>query len=905
MSSLLLSVLVVHEWWITLQHVNIWLNPWVQKLDRTYGLALVHQNQHPVITLVLGEYWIREIITMVLCSWWIQSSGLQTLVMFNLVYHVAKVSSIVHDGFTKSSSLYGILYSLLSPFKRTSRQETIRSVVRLGTQGMDTIVHASVAYTLASTHVGWWLPGLTTAAWLWHQATVYWTGRSTATRPVERARQVCVPSDNPHSPAFTVDGDTMRLLRPLDADTPVHTVILGHPLTVASSLAFLYTSTWEPFVPPSSGWRRAAFCVIWGAAAIQSVVVHLFWTQPLVCDRFQTTEGAWVETWLVPSFGYQYALFPRTCERKVTRCLQIARQRGARRVILGAMNKAVTIGNSGEDFSHLFDPLEMQVDDGNLLTAAVLNYHVQAHLGSATRFRLVGATSKIGTAIAQYWSSRGVVVECVSSSHARLRLLSNDTGTPLVLLGPGDVGPMAPPVLWVFCRGGHYDVHPESIVLTVALPAPTFHRRPRRVIDAGRVVYANGQSPFHWHLGLDKGEMYPCLATGTIPSIDAAEPRHVLGPIDHRRLDEALDHAHRHGLRPLEYDHELVIVGTGIAGLLVAHACKPVHPLVLGGDTNVGGRWLQVSPTQELTSLPHHLHLPGLLSTTHQQPWTSANVLAYIHRNLRPEHLVLGDPVTSISTYEGTFRLTTQKGQRYSARNIILALGTGTPLGIPANHPRIDASCVTTPPRWDNLPTARRVLLLGMGHTAIDLYMALRANRCEVRFCVRSCPVILPHHNILGLFDIESLVALYERLPRGNLRGNLLALLSWVHGTSIREWIPSLCPSKAYRSSSGPLVDRSGFVSLVQSGHVQVYPPIIELARGPDSIRGCFLDGTHWDPEDVFVCYGRSTATTLETADAGVLVSSRCVDMQVCGTAPLPIQAMAKMASALGRQFGR
>ena len=571
----LLWVLVIHEWWITLQHLNIWLNPWVQKLDRTYGLGLVRKNQHPVITLVLGEYWTREMVTMLLCSFWVSSGWLQSLLVVNLVYHLAKLSSLVQDGITKSSTLFGSVYTLLAPFTYTSRLNITHALVRLGLQGFDALVHVGMAYTLA-TQTGWYLPVATVLVWLYHQATVYWTGQSTATRPVERARQVCPPSENPHTDGFDTDGETLRLLRPLDAETPVDTVLLGHPVTIVAPVWGLAQSleTSRDVPAPGSGWRRVVFQVFCLLCALHSMVVQVFWTEPIVCDRFQIQNGVWVETWLVPAFGYQYRLFPRACERKLKHALERARDRGASRVILGAMNKAATIGDGGRAFASLFDPERLQLDDGNLLTAAVLNHHIKAHIGTATRFRLVGATSKIGTAIVQYWASRGLVVECVSSSQERLRRLCEslpDGHTPIRALGPGDVEPLAPPVLWVFCRGGHYDVHPESIVLTVAIPAPTFRRQPRRRIDAGRVVYS-GQSPFNWHLGLDPKEMYPCLATGTLPPfVTGIQHQHILGPIDYTRLLRTL-------LNRIELDIHIprtCLIRSKMSGFILSGITKP------------------------------------------------------------------------------------------------------------------------------------------------------------------------------------------------------------------------------------------------------------------------------------------------------------------------------------------
>ena len=39
-------VLLLHEYWVYLQHSNVLANPYCQRLDRQYGIALLKSNQH-------------------------------------------------------------------------------------------------------------------------------------------------------------------------------------------------------------------------------------------------------------------------------------------------------------------------------------------------------------------------------------------------------------------------------------------------------------------------------------------------------------------------------------------------------------------------------------------------------------------------------------------------------------------------------------------------------------------------------------------------------------------------------------------------------------------------------------------------------------------------------------------
>lgn len=45
-SSWLWSILLLHEYWVYLQHCNVLANPYCQRLDRQYGIALLKSNQH-------------------------------------------------------------------------------------------------------------------------------------------------------------------------------------------------------------------------------------------------------------------------------------------------------------------------------------------------------------------------------------------------------------------------------------------------------------------------------------------------------------------------------------------------------------------------------------------------------------------------------------------------------------------------------------------------------------------------------------------------------------------------------------------------------------------------------------------------------------------------------------------
>ncbi len=51
---LLKTALLLHEYWVYLQHFNVLANPYCQRLDRQYGIALLKSNQHWAIAGTLS-----------------------------------------------------------------------------------------------------------------------------------------------------------------------------------------------------------------------------------------------------------------------------------------------------------------------------------------------------------------------------------------------------------------------------------------------------------------------------------------------------------------------------------------------------------------------------------------------------------------------------------------------------------------------------------------------------------------------------------------------------------------------------------------------------------------------------------------------------------------------------------
>ncbi|EKX44111.1 hypothetical protein GUITHDRAFT_163647 [Guillardia theta CCMP2712] len=106
-------ILFAHEVWIFMQHANVLLNPYLQRLDRKYGIALLRKRFYWVIAGVLSAYWAREVLSMMLCYSYV-SDATKTMIMMSCIYHIAKViKSFDSDEFNDTLQRLGIMSLLI------------------------------------------------------------------------------------------------------------------------------------------------------------------------------------------------------------------------------------------------------------------------------------------------------------------------------------------------------------------------------------------------------------------------------------------------------------------------------------------------------------------------------------------------------------------------------------------------------------------------------------------------------------------------------------------------------------------------------------------------------------------------------------------------------------------------
>ena len=205
-TSTFATILLAHEYWVYLQHSNVFGNPLCQRLDRQYGIALLKSNQHWAIAGTLAAYWCRETVCMFLCLPYIvkadageshsdSSSYTKYLILYSLIYHTIKSNGVRKDAIRRYSTPFGIMRVVIDKFYHHTYSEQFVSLVRLVLQGFDTYIHATIISNLISS------PYIVTSSdqydlimssihilfvlWLFHAACNQWFTCSTASVMVQ------------------------------------------------------------------------------------------------------------------------------------------------------------------------------------------------------------------------------------------------------------------------------------------------------------------------------------------------------------------------------------------------------------------------------------------------------------------------------------------------------------------------------------------------------------------------------------------------------------------------------------------------------------------------------------------------------------------------------------------------
>lgn len=188
--SHLLKILFLHEYWVYLQHSNVFGNPLLQHLDRQYGIALLKKNQHWSIAGTLTAYWSRECLCLFLCLPFLQRHSAnnndgeqyyftttQYMILYSLIYHTIKSRGVRQDALQRSSPRFGIMRLVIDKFYLNSMAEVQVTLLRLFLQGFDTYIHFCVVRDLVVLSspgggVAWYISSMHVlfAVWVVHAA---------------------------------------------------------------------------------------------------------------------------------------------------------------------------------------------------------------------------------------------------------------------------------------------------------------------------------------------------------------------------------------------------------------------------------------------------------------------------------------------------------------------------------------------------------------------------------------------------------------------------------------------------------------------------------------------------------------------------------------------------------------
>ncbi|CAE7610932.1 CER3 [Symbiodinium natans] len=432
------DVLFLHEAWVMLQHANVLLNPFCQRLDRRYGVSMLRKGQHWVIAGVLVMYWSREVVSMLLCLAF-TSPRTQLAILASSGYHLVKMHSICWDAQRQWSPSLGIMRLLIDHWHFDTLAQRLVSALRFFLQGSDTLTHIMIVRDMLTRSgspitAGRLLPlhGLF-LLWVVHAALNQATQRSTATLFVEAWRAALYRQEAPATPTACCGSKGCQVCSllakaPDPSTSKLDVVFFSHP-PYPSSLF----SLWWPSASrgSKSGWAPSWWMYLFGPPL--SLIIPFLWPLLRNGQGFEVAEdvayaNVHMQNWVLACFGYQYLLWPfrSFVAARIAQSAAMAEERGARVLSLGALNKAEWMNNGGLALLRGLGG-GVRLVHGNTLTAAAVVEAASALFGPVSSVTapifVTGASSKVGAAVALRLLQLGYPVLAHSSDPERLRRL--------------------------------------------------------------------------------------------------------------------------------------------------------------------------------------------------------------------------------------------------------------------------------------------------------------------------------------------------------------------------------------------------------------------------------------------------------------------------------------------------
>jgi cation diffusion facilitator CzcD-associated flavoprotein CzcO len=372
---------------------------------------------------------------------------------------------------------------------------------------------------------------------------------------------------------------------------------------------------------------------------------------------------------------------------------------------------------------------------------------------------------------------------------------------------------------------------------------------------------------------------------------------------------------------------EIVIIGAGPSGLAVG-ACLARHGLrahILERGETLGWSWAQRYEFLRLHTPRGFSDLPGLPLSTGRYP-DRTELLAYFGDYARRAGLEIeyGREATAIARENSVWRVETSRGLLH-ARHVVLASGFYAEPKEPDWKGRelfrgrwLRPAEVSNEPNWDG----RRVLVVGLGNTAADIFALLHRRGARTAISVRG-PVHLAPREILGANAFRWRRWIPERLlplrrlgqKAGRVAERIGARFWWLlqehrYGDLRDRGVALKSVEEIVRDHlSGRVPVIAGpWVGLLRSGEVPVFPGIAEFtAEG-----AVFVDGRYEAFSDVIPALGYSKRRFPLAGDLQAQLRDGPVPGQpglwLCGANPGLYQirpAARRLARAIAREMKR
>jgi cyclohexanone monooxygenase len=214
-----------------------------------------------------------------------------------------------------------------------------------------------------------------------------------------------------------------------------------------------------------------------------------------------------------------------------------------------------------------------------------------------------------------------------------------------------------------------------------------------------------------------------------------------------------------------QFEHDVLIVGAGFAGLFMLHRVRALglSARVLEAGDGVGGTWYwnrYPGARCDVESMQYSYQFSGELQQEWQ--WTERyaaqpEILAYLEHvadrfGLR-RHIQLDTRVTAARFDEaaGRWLVSTEAGQRHSARFLVMATGCLSAARVP-DFPGLGRFPGPTyhTGRWPHEPvdfTGQRVAIIGTGSSAVQSIPVIARQARELVVFQRTATYAIPAHN--------------------------------------------------------------------------------------------------------------------------------------------------------------